>query len=70
MSTWTSRTWANRSISRVLAEIDVNNLTDQATRPRQKNGPADPQTRQRQKQGELVRKSRAERFREERGWLL
>ena len=49
-----NRTWANRSISRVLAEINVNNLTDQATRSRQKNGPADPQTRQCQKQGELV----------------
>jgi len=31
-------TWANRSISRVLAEINGNNLTDQATRSRQKSG--------------------------------
>src|SRR5260370_15456392 len=33
-----NRTWANRSISRVLAEINGNNLTDQATRSRQKSG--------------------------------
>jgi hypothetical protein len=31
-----NRTWANRSIARVLAEINVNNLTDQAMRSRQK----------------------------------
>jgi hypothetical protein len=31
-----NRTWANRSISRVLAEIKGNNLTDQATRSHQK----------------------------------
>src|SRR5260370_7240075 len=32
-----NRPWANRSISRVLAEINGNNLTDQATRSRQKS---------------------------------
>lgn len=31
-----NRTWANRSLSRVLAEINGNTLTDQATRSRQK----------------------------------
>src|SRR5260370_13278686 len=32
-----NRPWANRSISRVLAEINGNTLTDQATRSRQKS---------------------------------